>query len=340
MIALVGVEAGARILADLLGASSYMQYDEQVGWKAKPGAVKRHKNESLSFDVTYHINDRGIRGVVHDQVKPPGGYRIVLLGDSNGFGWGIEEGKHFAAIIDHELDNVEVVNLSLSGYGTDQEYLRFVEEGMAYQADLVIVQVTPNDFEEIQHPFFNGKAKPQFVLSERDELRLVNVPVKPIGLKAEDFYDNSLPLPFREWLEWHSYAYNYFNEKYYALKRKTTKSKSAELSREVFSTDSVLLFKRIIEQLKAKLDEIGAKGLIVHASKDVSEHDYLADSPLPVLDLYPVMSAHEQDRGVQLYYADGVHWNEQGHRLIADELKKVIERYRTSETLQVAMALD
>lgn len=287
MIALVGVEAGARILADLLGVSSYMQYDEHVGWKAKPGAVKRHKNESLGFDVTYHINDRGIRGVVHDQVKPPGVYRVVLLGDSNGFGWGVAEGKYFAALLEQELERVEVVNLSLSGYGTDQEYLRFVEEGMAYRPDLVIVQVTPNDFEEIQHPFFNGKAKPQFILSERDELRLVNVPVKPIGPKAEDFYDNSLPLPFREWLGWHSYAYNYFNEKYYALKRKTTKSKSAELSREVFSATSIRLFKKILEQLKIKLDDIGAKGLIVHASKDVSERGYWAGCPLPVLDLYP-----------------------------------------------------
>lgn len=312
MIALVGVEAGARILADLLGVSSYMQYDKQVGWKAKPGAVKRHKNENLGFDVTYHINNRGARGAVHDQVKPPGVYRVVLLGDSNGFGWGIAEGKYFAAIIDHELDSVEVMNLSLSGYGTDQEYLRFVEEGMAYRPDLVIVQVTPNDFEEIQHPFFNGKAKPQFILSEGDELHLVNVPVKPIGPKAEDFYDNSLPLPFREWLEWHSYAYNYVNEKYFALKRKTAKSKSAELSREIFSATSIRLFKEIVGRLKVNLDEIGAEGLIVHASKEVSEHDYLADSPLPVLDLYPVMSAHEQEHGVQLYYADGVHWNEKG----------------------------
>jgi lysophospholipase L1-like esterase len=101
-----------------------------------------------------------------------------------------------------------------------------------------------------------------------------------------------------------------------------------------------MLFKRIIGQLTARLNEIGAKGLIVHASKEVSEHDYLADSPLPALDLYPVMSAYEQEHGVQLYYADGVHWNEKGHRLIADDLKKVIEHYRVSATLQVAMALD
>jgi lysophospholipase L1-like esterase len=47
-----------------------------------------------------------------------------------------------------------------------------------------------------------------------------------------------------------------------------------------------------------------------------------------VLDLYPVMSAYEEVQGVQLYYADRVHWNERGHRLIADELKKVLQLSR------------
>ena len=64
--------------------------------------------------------------------------------------------------------------------------------------------------------------------------------------------------------------------------------------------------------------------MVVHASKEVSERGYLADSSLPVLDLYPVMSAFMKEQGVELYYADGVHWNEWGHRLIADELKKAI----------------
>lgn len=326
-LALCGVEGGARILADLLGVSSYMQYDEKVGWKAKPGAVKRHRHESLGFDVTYSINGRGLRGPLYDFEKPKGIYRIVLLGDSNGFGWGIADGKYFAALLDEEIDSVEVVNFSLSGYGTDQQYLRFVEEGIAYHPDLVIVQVTPNDFEEIQHPFFNGKAKPQFVLTDQKEIQLINVPVKPMGPKAEDFYDNSLPVPFREWLGWHSYAYNYFNDKYYMLKRRTSRSKSAELSRQVFSTTSVLLFKKIIGLLKVKLDEIGSKGLIVHASKEVSENKYLSDCPLPVLDLYPVVEASEREHGVALYYADGVHWNELGHRVIAEEIKKVIQPY-------------
>ena len=331
-VAIVGVEAGARMLANMLGISSYMKYHERIGWTAEPGATKRHKNTHLGFDVTYQVNNKGLRGTAYDEQKPAGIYRIMVLGDSNGFGWGIAEGKHLAAIIDNEMKDVQVVNLSLSGYGTDQQYLRFVEEGVAYKPDLVIVQVTPNDFEEIQHPFFNQKPKPQFLLDEEGRLNLVNVPVRPVGVKCQDFYDNSLPLPFKDWLDWHSYAYNYFNEKYYALKRKTSKSQSAELSREVFSATSVVLFKKIILELKNKLDEIGAKGLIVHASKDLSENDYLHDSSLPVLDLYQKLSGYARDNSVELYYKDAIHWNEKGHRLVAEELMKAIEEYRGPAT--------
>lgn len=328
-IAIVGVEAGARLLANMLGISSYMKYDETIGWTAEPGTIKRHKNTQLGFDVTYQINGKGFRGPAYDESKPAGIYRVMVLGDSNGFGWGIPEDKYFAAIINNELKDVQVVNLSLSGYGTDQQYLRFIKEGMAYKPDLVIVQVTPNDFEEIQHPFFNQKPKPQFALSENGDLTLMNVPVKPVGVKCQDFYDNSLPLPFKDWLDWHSYAYNFFNEKYFALKRKTSKSQSAELSREVFSEKSVALFGKIISQLKIRLDGIGAKGLIVHASKEVSENNYMAGSSLPVLDLYPKLSAYARENAVELYYKDAIHWNEKGHRLIAEELKKAIEQSRS-----------
>ena len=251
----------------------------------------------------------------------------MILGDSNGFGWGIPEDKHFATLLQGQLKNVQVLNLSLSGYGTDQQYLRFVKEGMAYKPDLVIVQVTPNDFDEIQYPFFNQKPKPQFLITDKGALKLVNVPVEPIGPRYKVFYDNSLPLPFKEWLGWHSYAYTYINEKYYLLKSKYTRRNNfVEPDRKRFSNESVTLFKKIISELKSRLDEIGAKGLIVHSSKDLNENNYLANSSLPILDLYPKFSGYARTASAELFYKDGFHWNIEGHRIVADELLKVINR--------------
>lgn len=327
-IIVISTEASIRVLANMLGVSPYMKYDKDIGWTAEPGTTKHHKNTYLGFDVTYQINNNGFRGPSYDEHKPTGIYRVMVLGDSNGFGWGISEDKHFAAIINSKLKNVQVVNLSLSGYGTDQEYLRFLKEGIAYKPDLVIVQVTPNDFDEIQYSFFNQKPKPQFLVTNEGALKLVNVPVLPVGEKCKEFYDNSFPLPFKDWLGWHSYSYNYFNEKYFSLKRKFLNSHSAELNQETFSNKSAILFNKIISELKNRLDEIGAKGLIVHSSKDLNDNNYLVNSSLPSLNLYPKFANHARGTSTELIYKDGVHWNEEGHRIVAEELMNVIQIYR------------
>lgn len=327
-ISFASVEAGTRILAELLGISPYMKYDEQIGWTAEPGSTKHHKDAGMGFDVVYHINSEGFRGPSYDLRKPAGVYRILVLGDSLGFGWGISENKNFAMLLDDKLNNVEVVNLSLSGYGTDQEYLRFLKEGVAYNPDLVIVQVTHNDFEEIMYPFFNQKPKPQFLVTEEGALKLANVPVRPVGGRCQEFYDNSLPLPFKEWLGWHSYSYNLFNEKYFALKRKTSRSPSAVPAKEVLSRESRTLFKKIISQLKNKLDEIGAKGIIVYSSKDLNEDGQFADIDLPTVNLYPQFVEHSSKYSRELFFKDGFHWNEEGHRLVADALTGIIAKYR------------
>lgn len=325
MVVTLLIEGSARIFASMLGVSPYMKYDEVVGWTAEPGITKHHKNPSFGFDVSYSINSSGFRGSPHEIRKPPGVYRIMILGDSNGFGWGISESKHFSAILANKLKNVQVINLSLSGYGTDQEYLRFTKEGIAYDPDLVIVQVTPNDFDEIQYPFYNQKPKPQFLVGKDGNLVLINVPVKSIGPKSKYFYDNSLPLPFKEWLGWNSYAFNILNEKYYMLKTKYARdSSSATEGRERFNSESITLFKKIISKLKVTLDEIGAKGLVVHSSKDISEKKLLEGSSLPIVDLHPIFSRSIQKTSVDPFFHDGYHWNVEGNRIVADELIDVI----------------
>jgi hypothetical protein len=318
------VEGGTRGFANILGMSSYMKYDEALGWTAIAGATRSHRDARLGFDVVYQINAQGFRGPVYQEGKPSGVYRVMVLGDSNGFGWGVLEEQTFAARIDSSFEHVEVLNLSLSGFGTDQEYLRFLKEGMRYRPDLVIVQVTPNDFQEILHPFFNQKPKPYFEFMNSGSLALMNVPVMPIGAKCSEFYESSLPLPFKDWLSWHSYSYVYFNEKYFQLKREFFPGETRADSDERFSPKSISLFNRIMLDLRGKLEEIGARGIIVHASKDISENNYLRDSPLPVVDAYPQFKRHIEDQRSQPYFADRYHWTAEGHRLVAEELVRVI----------------
>jgi lysophospholipase L1-like esterase len=247
----------------------------------------------------------------------------LLLGDSNGFGWGLPEEATLASILDKELDSVEVVNQSLSGYGTDQSYLRLKLEGLHFQPDIVIVQVTPNDFEEIQSAFFNQKPKPRFVFQADGDIALTNVPVKATGPEAERFYERSLPVPFKEWLGWNSFSYNFLNEKYHRIRR--ARNNEPDGGSAAFSEDSVALFTAIIGNLSDELDEIGAKGIIVHTSRDLSENYSLDGIGLPVLDLHPTF-ANRAPGDDALFFPDGYHYTARGNRLMADAVMAELSR--------------
>lgn len=318
-------EVGVRLMSSALGVTPYMEYDDMLGWTATPNTTKVHRSDYYGFDVVYRINDQRFRGEPHEKAKPPGVTRIVILGDSNGFGWGIPEGRQFAALVESGIQNAQVINLSLSGYGTDQEYLRFVREGVSLQPDVVILQLTPNDFEEIQYPFFNQKPKPQFVVNDGGALTLVNVPVRAYGPKAEEFFGNSIPLPFREWFGWHSYAYNYLNEKYYTVKSRfrTTGTAAAQVQ-PIFSPRSFMLFNAIVRELQHRLDEASAKGLIVYAAKEIHNNRAQLQVGLPVVDVYESFVA-AQARGEEPWFKDGYHFNQVGHRIVADALIEAIK---------------
>jgi hypothetical protein len=305
MIMLIALEGAARVMSSLLGISTYMKYDALLGWTAKPGAIKIHEKSDDGFKVTYKINSNGFRGTLYNKEKQDNIRRIMILGDSNGFGWGVSENEHFAAILDTKLEDSEIINLSLSGYATDQEYLRFIKEGVKFRPDLVIVQVTENDFEGNQYPFFSGKPKPLYMINENRQLKLHNVPVEYMSKRGQVHF---LPVPFKVWLSWNSYAFHYINQKYVLLMRSRIahNSQHAEFADvERYSARSIKLFNAIISKLDEKLSEINARGIVFHAGEELSKKKYLKKTSLPVLDLYPAFSDRSAQHGVNTLYKDG-----------------------------------
>jgi lysophospholipase L1-like esterase len=324
--ALLLLELGARLLADVLGISPYMQYDERIGWTARPNAFKRHRDRAGQFDVNYRINELGYRGTAYAKEKPQGTFRIVILGDSTGFGWGVSELDTFSAIIDRELPSTEVINLSLSGYGTDQSFLKFVDIGIGFKPDLVILQISHNDFEEIMHPFFNQKPKPHFVGGPDGKLALANVPARPRGARMKAFYANSLPVPFKEWLGWNSYAFNLLNELYYGVRRQNAGPAGPATS--IYSKESVSMLNAIARMLHTSVSSIGAHGVIVFSAESISVNRYIDENHMQLLDLYPRFLEAGSGDAAYCYFADGYHWNTTGHRIAANELMQVIKQAR------------
>lgn len=102
-------------------------------------------------EVPIRTNSLGLRNAEVVQSKPAGDFRILALGDSVTFGWGLRGEDTYPSQLASLLATLrptqrfEVINAGVSGYGTWQQALWLEEAGLALQPDVVIVQVHLND---------------------------------------------------------------------------------------------------------------------------------------------------------------------------------------------------
>lgn len=116
--------------------------DPQLFWKLKP-------NQDCYTKIDHkpvHVNSRGTRGPEFDVPKPAGTLRILSLGDSKTFGWGLSEAETYSSLVEKMLQEyvgparrVEVINAGVNAwsYGQMQVYVR--EYGLKYQPDILVL---------------------------------------------------------------------------------------------------------------------------------------------------------------------------------------------------------
>lgn len=106
------------------------------------------------FGTYYEINADGFRGPVHDRTNPENRKRLVVMGDSIAFGFGVDVEETFPRVIETLLAsrlpeaNVEVVNLGVGGYNAWNEARLLDDVGLDYDPDLVLVQFSINDLND------------------------------------------------------------------------------------------------------------------------------------------------------------------------------------------------
>lgn len=129
-----------------------------------PQIVRAAKNPSIVYelrpnlDVTYkgvrvQTNAMGFRGPARAHDKPQNGYRIVGLGDSVLFGWGVPFETCGLAVLERRLQDalpqrvVEAIDTGVPGYNTAMEEHVLRDKGLAFAPDLVLVDFVGNDFD-------------------------------------------------------------------------------------------------------------------------------------------------------------------------------------------------
>jgi len=148
-------------------------YDEQLGWAQRSNTETELVHPHFTIQVktnSYGLRDREYP-IERNEKK-----RMLILGDSFTWGYGVEAEQRFSDLLEQGLENWEVINAGISGYGTDQQYLYYLQQGRDFQADVVLLLMYNNDYENNLYDEQYNYNKPVFKVKE-GELVLQNVPV-------------------------------------------------------------------------------------------------------------------------------------------------------------------
>ncbi len=126
-----------------------------AGPGAKAGAMllvpgSEGRDTKPEFDVPVKINSHGLRDREFTYEKAPNTYRILVLGDSQTFGFGVHAEESYPKVLERLLRKesrrpVEVINTGVPGSGTAHQLFFLEHQGWKYQPDLVVVGYFFND---------------------------------------------------------------------------------------------------------------------------------------------------------------------------------------------------
>ncbi len=139
----------------------FFQTDIDRGYAPIPGLEGWSWAENK---VYIRYNSAGFRDVEHSKPKPPGTYRIAVLGDSYAEARQVPVEAAFWTVIQDQLrkapdlagKNVEVLNFGVLGYGTAHELQTLRQRVWEYSPDMVLLTLTVyNDITD-NYPAFKG----------------------------------------------------------------------------------------------------------------------------------------------------------------------------------------
>ncbi len=112
-----------------------------------------------------HTNSKGLNAREVTYEKPRGTFRIVALGDSSTFGWGVNTDEIYPHVLEETLRErhpgagVEVVNLGVCGYSSFQGLILLEREALRYDPDVVTLSYGSNDFSMVPESFQEAHAR-------------------------------------------------------------------------------------------------------------------------------------------------------------------------------------
>lgn len=326
---------------------SFFQYDPRLGWRGVSQAQGVYRDQNVIH------NALGFRDEARNIEKPSTMTRILIMGDSFTWGYGVAQGEAFPQMTQSFLRDqgkqVEVWNLGVNGFSTDQEYLLYKEEAVRFDADWIIVALYGND------PYGNvttnnyGYSKPRFEF-DAGQLQLTNVPVPSqtgnLGRGGLQSGTGSGPVQqINRWLSNRSILYTMVVSKTPGLLRRLGLAQGPSPAVETMGalppsgSEAWQMTVRILTTWAAEAEAEGSRLLVMllPAKGESDPSNPMPDSAaalqealvnatfdLTVLDLTPFFQHALREGDEPLYFADDPHWTDAGHRLAALQLSEFV----------------
>ncbi len=146
----------AAAAADPANIYNLYEPDPALGWRHRPGAAVRVTDLPDQPPFTVRVNDHGLIDRDYPAVNPPGGLRLLVLGDS--FTEAVQvpaERRSFQMVEDRAAaladGPYEIIEMGVARYSPAQYYRAYLAEGRRYDPDVVIVLLyLGNDIEEMR----------------------------------------------------------------------------------------------------------------------------------------------------------------------------------------------
>lgn len=128
---------------------------ERVVYELKSGLAGTFRGQAIRTNQAGLRQDREVA-----TEKARGVFRVVGLGDSHMFGWGVAQEETYLSLLDERLNRtllgldgrrgvtrVEVLNCAVPGFNTAMEVAIYEHKCSRFDPDLVILHVVGNDFD-------------------------------------------------------------------------------------------------------------------------------------------------------------------------------------------------
>lgn len=311
--------------------------DPQVGYILTPGFSGVLERPEFRHQVS--VGPEGLRG---PGVRPrsPETFRVLVLGDSQAFGFGVVESATLTTRLERLLKDrfpdkdIQVLNAGVPGYGTADELAFLRSRGPALRPDFVVVQfLSVNDLQESMTP-----ARTWAIVTEEGMLGHRDA----VDPERRPWHRRLL-----WWLKWHSHVVSLAsNTMSYLMIRTGLVGQGGTMWGEDIPPEMAELGSRLLVEIAATARDLGARTLFLYTTGQASvlqpEYDSLPSrnvvraaaerAGVPWIDVTAAMRRVE-DRDA-LYFPRNGHWTEAGHRVVAEILAPVIAEQIESAPLR------